>query len=334
MKIELVDRVSNAAWTAFLAGCPGATFFHTPEWYEAHAQALDYTPRPYLMRLPDGREALLPMATRPAFRGLVTRAFAGVENGYGGLLTPTPWTAEEEAAAYDAVRRRHPDLVVTGNPFAPLQPGTGATEATDTQVLPVLSPEAQLRAMDESRAKKAKKGAKAGFTLEVIHPLTADDVMRFFPLYAERAAGWGYKRWVRDESYFRALARHAGSRLALFLAYQGSELAGFQLLGLAWPHVTALYLATAKAHEPQQVGPFLAVAPLAWCHERGFATYDLLASGQLASVKVYKASLGAETRPYAIARHEGAITRAAGAVARFKAGLAWPGAPASPAPQG
>lgn len=333
MRIELVDHVSDGAWTAFLAGCPGATFFHTPEWYQAHAQALDYAPRPYMLRTPDGREALLPMATRAALRGLTRRAHAGVENGYGGLLTREPWTAEEEAAAYAAVRRRHPDLVVTGNPFAAHQPGTGAVEATDTQVLPVLAPAEQLKAMDESRAKKAKKGAKAGFTLEVIHPLTEEDVMRFFPLYAERAAGWEYKRWVRDESYFRALARHAGSRLALFLAYQGHELAGFQLLGLAWPHVTALYLATAKAHEPQQVGPFLAVAPLAWCHERGFTTYDLLASGQLASVKVYKASLGAETRPYAIARHEGALMQAAGAIARFKANLAWPGA-ASPAPQG
>ena len=311
-------QVTDPAWHQHVAACPDATFFHTRGWYAAQAECMGYTTAPCLVQLADGTEVLVPLATRPCFRGLVRQAHVGIEGGYGGVLAPRPLTDAELARVYRAVHARHRDLVVVGNPHAALPqlparaPRTGAT----TQVVPLLPREEQLRRMDESRRKKVRRAQLVGFTLEVIHPVTPVDVTRFFALYAERAADWSSRRWVRDAAYFRALTRHAGDQLALFLVHRGGELAGFQLVGLTGPTVMAMILATARAHEPDQVGAFLAVEPMAWCQERGYTGYDLLASGPLDTVRVYKASLGAETLPYDTATLTGLVSQSMR--------LAWP----------
>jgi CelD/BcsL family acetyltransferase involved in cellulose biosynthesis len=314
--------VAPACWDALADADPCATFFHSRAWYTAHAEALGYRPRPALLTFASGREALLPLATKPGFRGLVQVAHAGLEGGYGGLIGPDPLTPDEVAQAYALVRRHHPDLAVAGNPFAadprgPRSAGPAAAASLDeTQVVPLLDPEAQLARLDGPRRRKVRRGLEAGFRVEVVHPVTPADVARFFPLYAGRATTWAYKRWVRDQAYFEALATHAGGQLALFLAYAADgTLGGFQLLGLQGAVVSALYLATDPEHEARQVGALLAIAPMAWCQARGCRHYDLLASGQLASVKAYKASLGAEPLALTAVRLEGPLSRLLGRAA-------------------
>lgn len=335
MQPSIAWDVASERWDALVNADPGASLFHSRAWYAAHAEALGYRPRPALLTFPDEREALLPLALLPRFRGLVQVAHAGLEGGYGGLVGPNPLTPGEVAAAYKLVRRQHPDLAVAGNPFAagPRGPAAGVDatlSADETQVIPLGDREALLAQMDSPRRRKVRRALDAGFRLEVVHPVKPADVTRFFPLYAARAVTWDYKRWVRDQAYFEALARHLGPRLTLFLAYaEDGALAGFQLLGVQGAIVSALYLATDPVHEARQVGALLAIEPMAWCHGRGHAHYDLLATGTLASVKAYKASLGAQPRALAAVRLEGQVARALGRAA----GLADRWANPRPAPQ-
>jgi CelD/BcsL family acetyltransferase involved in cellulose biosynthesis len=309
------------AWSAFLARCPRATFFHTPEWYAAHARTAGYRPHPALIQFEDGSEALLPLATRPRFRGLIQEALAGIENGYGGLVSPLPLSREAVESAYQLVRMRFPDLTVVGNPFEAYDNLPGATEReTDaTQVLAIRPMEDQSKLMSETRAKQIKRAKKAGFEIEVLHPVSAADALRFYPLYAERASEWAYTKWMRDEAYFRALCDKAGSKLALFLASKDGELAGFRLLGLHGPVVMDLFLATAKAHEPAHVGPLLVGEPLRWCHEHGYDMFDFQPSGRLEGVKAYKASFGAASLPHGTTRQGGLVGRTLGTLHRLSA---------------
>lgn len=323
MRADVTWAVTDATWDEFLSRCPAATFFHTSGWYRAHVATLGYRVETALIRFDDGTEALLPMATRPAFRGLLRVAESGIATGYGGLVSPQPLGAAHVEAAYAAVRRKYPDMAVTGNPHASWAntPATGEVEADATQVLPIVAPDAQRAMMTDTRIKHCKRGAKAGFRLEIRTGLSAADADAFYALYAARAAEWQYDKWVRDLPFFRALCHEAGQHLALFLAYKDDELAGFRLLGLTGPVVMDLYLATAKAHEPAHVGPLLVEAPLNWCYEQGYTEFDFQPSGRLEGVKTYKASFGAKSVSHTHTRHMGWLGRSLAAV---RAGLARP----------
>jgi CelD/BcsL family acetyltransferase involved in cellulose biosynthesis len=292
--------VSPTQWRAVLERSNQATFFHTPGWYQAHAEVSGYRPWPALVRFEDGAEAILPLATRPAFRGLLTLAEAGIECGYGGLVATRPLEEAELKAAYRLVRARFADLHVMGNPHAALESAMAGGEASmaTTQFVPVLDADAQLRRMNPKRAARVKKAAKLGFELTVIARPTPDDVARFFGMYAAHASYWQHRKWVRDEAYFRALFAHAGPDLVLFLVHLDGELAGFRLLGVQGGVAVGLHLATSPKHERLDAGPFMIAETLNWCRENGCTVFDFLPSGPLEGVKAYKASYGAEAVPF------------------------------------
>jgi hypothetical protein len=287
-----------ARWRGILQRCPQATFFHTPGWYQTHADLGRYAFRGLGFRWPDGQEALLPIAVRSCFRGWVTEALSGVENGYGGLLSPQPLPPHRVEEAYAQVRARFPNLRVLGNPLGhPLSvPTSGTVHETFTQALPILEPAAQRARMSEMRRRHYRKAEKAGFELTRIHPVVPSDARDLYPIYAEHSSRWTYRRWVRDETYFRTLFRHAGRDLELFVARHEGEVAGFILLGCWGDTLVELHLATRSAKEALQVGTLLIAKPLEWAYEAGYRMFDFLPSGKLDGIIAYKESFGAERR--------------------------------------
>lgn len=298
---------SLATWRDLLPSCQDATFFHTPEWYLARAATSAVCVSPVHFLFDDGRQAVLPLALRSRYRGLVTEAIAGLENGYGGLVTSKPLRPAQVEEAYRLVRRRYPDLTVVGNPHARRFVGPTSAELTMdyTQVLPVLPPAEQERGFVEMRARHVRAARRFGVRIEVKHGLKPADAEVVYPLYAKHAAGWKYTRWVRDEAYFEALFAHAGHHVVLFSAYHGDTLLGVHLVAAYPPTAIQLHLASDGAHNRLNAGSLLVAEALAWCHENGLTAFDFLASGQLDGVKVFKASFGAEPQSYAIATQAG-----------------------------
>lgn len=299
--------VSRDAWRDMVAECPDATFFHTRGWYDAQAERFGYRLVAARFTFEDGNEALLPLATRRKFRGLVTEALAGIEAGYGGLLAPYPLSQEQVAAAYRVVRTRFPDLCVTGNPHAALQslPPFGDDDRDTTQVVHLLPPEEQTAIMSASRAKAVRRAQKVGYELIARERPTPADVSGFYRTYAPHASEWRNGKWRRDEAYFRALFEHAGESLVLFLACYEGEVKGVRLLGCHGRVVSALHVARNK--DDADVGPFLAAASMRWCYEKGFKAIDLMPSGPLDSIRAYKASYGAEALPYTVVTSSGLV---------------------------
>jgi CelD/BcsL family acetyltransferase involved in cellulose biosynthesis len=336
MTASITWDVTPAQWRGVLERSQQATFFHTPGWYQAHAEVSGYRPQPALLRFEDGAEAVLPLATRPAFRGLLTLAEAGIECGYGGLVATRPLDEAELKAAYRLVRSRFADLHVMGNPHAALESAMAGGEASmaTTQLVPVLDADAQLKRMNPKRAARVRKAAKLGFELTVIPRPTGEDVARFYGMYAAHASYWQQRKWVRDEAYFRALFQHAGADLVLFLVHLDGQLAGFRLLGVHGEVAIGLHLATSAQHEKLDAGPFMIAETLNWCRENGVRVFDFLPSGALEGVKAYKASYGAEPVSFLSASTRSVWGHCLSAARAYRPRTALAESATAPAPQG
>lgn len=297
MGVAVQWEVPLASWREFLGRCADATFFHTPGWYQTHAEGGGSAIRTALFRWSDGQEAILPLALRSRYRGWIREAVAGVENGYGGLLSPEALPPHRVKEAYQAVCSRYPNLRVLGNPLGRQQNlPEGETCETFTQVLPVLDPSSQRERMSDMRRRHLRKAEKAGFELQILQPVVPSDMRDLFPIYQEHSARWNYRRWVRDESYFRALFRNAGRDLVAFVARREGLPAGFLLLGCWGESLVELHLATREAMDGLQVGTYLIAKPLEWAHASGYRSFDFLPSGQLEGIVAYKESFGCERR--------------------------------------
>lgn len=303
--------VGAAEWEAFVGGCPDATFFHGPGWYQALAEREGYLLDAALFRFSNGHEALLPLAVGRAYRGLVASAAAGLENGYGGLVSPWPLSPDQVEAAYRLALRRYPNLTAVGNPHGQPDalPAGGWQEWDGTRVVGVRDPEAQAAALVSMRARHLKAARRAGFRVEVVVAPSEAQVARFYPLYALHAAQWRYTRWVRDEPYFHALLRRAGRHLVLYLAWADDELAGFHLVAEQGAAALQLHLATDPAFNRQNPGTLLVMEALANAYAGGFAAFDFLPSGRLETVQAFKESFGARPLPFARTTHHGNAVR-------------------------
>lgn len=297
---RLEEDLDPASWQALAMRCPGATFFHLPAWYAAtgHRGAAA------LFTYGDGQQALLPLALHPRFRGSMRQALAGVEGGYGGLLSPEPLDPARIAAAYALVLRRYPDLRVTGNPFAPRAalPAAGRRTADTTRAVPLGAGD-PLERMARSQIKQVRRGQRQGYRLEIVEAPDEAALAGIYPLYAAHAAGWESERWVRDEAYFQALARAGGPALVLFRLTREGHLAAFRLVARVGPLVVALHGVRERGPDHLNAGPTLAATSMAWLQAHGVSWLDLMPSGALAGIEAYKASQGALALPFEVASH-------------------------------
>jgi hypothetical protein len=291
-------RVAPDDWDRAIASCPDATFFHTDAWLRAMGAAFGIQTARTRLSWPDGRWALLPLTIRPLAKGLVPIATAGETGAYGGLVSPSPLSGDDEMAAYAAIRRRYPDLWVVGNPFAtssapmPVVPG-GESEAQSTHVL-ALKPFPELRA-GFSRGCKARgnKARKSGMTLRVSQDPA--DAAVYYGLYEDTMQRWGEKlTWARPLAFYERLLAEGGPAVRLLLAEQdGRVISG--LLFAAHGRV-AHYVAGATLAEalPQCPSNFLMEEALVAYAAEGFETFDFGPSNGLDGVMKFKESFGAE----------------------------------------
>jgi hypothetical protein len=232
-------------------------------------------------------------------------ASVGETGAYGGLVSPAPLAPGMQSAAYAAVRRRYPDLWVSGNPFATQTVGLvvpgGRLTQDSTHVL-ALKPLAELR-QGFSRGCKSRgnKARKAGLTLRISqHPT---DAARFYTLYEDTVVRWGDKlTWARPQAFFEQVVAQGDGHVKLFLAYQGDRLVSgllFAAHGQIAHYVAGATLAEALPHCPSN---FLMEEAMAHYAEGGLTCFDFGPSNGLAGVMQFKESFGAEPVPFVVQR--------------------------------
>lgn len=317
MRATIDWSVSESAWKAFLRACPRSTFYHTPAWYRANAETYGYDLAPALIRLSGGEEALLPLATRPKYRGLLREAISGLGGGYGGLVTPRPWPGDWVQAAYREVAATYPELYVYSNPFeyyynAP-RPGFGfrLTESS-TQALALADLDALRERYSRSRRKQCRKAMAEGYQVQVFPRPGSGELERFYGVYREAVREWTSQRWVRPREFFERLLAYAPDESRLCFVLRDGEAVGVRWVA-SWGVVgVGLVHALRRDHEQGAASGALTEAALALCYQEGLRLYDFGASGQLAGIRYFKESFGALPLPGAIAERQGLAGRVLG----------------------
>ncbi len=180
---EIEWDLAPGDWRALVERCPRATIYHTPGWSLTQRDHGGYALHTARFVFADGRQALLPLATRKRFRGLLREAMSGLEGGYGGLTATAPLSQAQVEEVFRRVRQRFGDLVVTGSPHEafPNVPAGKLAAGDPTQVVPIRDKQAQLAAMSETRRGSLRRSGKEGYRSEVIvSPMTAT-IMRNTP---------------------------------------------------------------------------------------------------------------------------------------------------------
>jgi hypothetical protein len=301
--VQVEWNMAPEAWTAALAQCPEATYFHTEAWLQTVHRTFGCELARVRVVLPDGQWALLPLTVRSLARGLLPLATAGETGAYCGFVSPRPLSPEAEALAFATIRRRYPDLWVTGNPFArrpDALPG-GVVTADCTHVLP-LRPLSELRA-GFSRGCKARgnKARKGGLTLR----MSADpaDAAVYYALYEDTVRRWGEKlTWARPRAFFEHLLEEGGAHVRLLIAYDGDRPVA-ALVFAAYGEV-AHYMAGATLAEALPLCPnnFLMEEAMAHYAGLGFRWLDFGPSNGLEGVVQFKESFGATPLPFGTQR--------------------------------
>ena len=315
MRASVRWQLSEADWEAFLRGCPRATFYHAPAWYRANAETFGLDVAPVLIQLSNGEEALLPMAVRAKYRGLVREAVSGVGGGYGGLVTPRPWPLDWVQLAYREVSSRYPELFVYSNPFehyfnAPL-PGFGfrMTE-TSTQALALADLELLRDRYSRSRRKQCRKAMAEGYQIQSLP--AQGELERFYRLYEEAVTEWTSQRWVRPKSFFERLLCYGGDRLRICYVLKGGEPIGARLIASYGAVGIGVVYALKRGHDQGAASSALTEAALAHCYKEGLRFYDFGASGSLAGIRYFKESFGAVPLLGVMAQRQGIAGRVLG----------------------
>ena len=198
------DRSAAAAWDAFVATCPGATFFHRAGWQRILADVFRHDTY-FLYAELDGQVAgVLPLAHVNSVlfgNSLVSLPFAV----YGGVAAVTEAVAhalEKEAARLGRnlgvdhlelrnVAQRHPDW-----------PRQDLYVTFRREILE--DEEANMLAIPRKQRAMVRKGLKNGLRSEI-----DDGVERFFALYADNVHRHGTP--AMPKKYFQALLAEFGA---------------------------------------------------------------------------------------------------------------------------
>lgn len=315
MRASVRWPLSEADWEAFLAACPRATFYHTPAWYRPHAETYGWEMAPMGIRLSNGEEALLPMALRAKYRGLLREAVSGVGGGYGGLVTPRPWPLDWVQVAYREVSQVFPELFVYSNPFehyfnAPL-PGFGfRLLETSTQALALADLETLRERYSRSRRKQCRKAMAEGYQIQTVPAY--GELERFYRVYEEATAEWSSRRWVRPKVFFERLLRYGGERLRICYVLQEGEPIGVRLIASYGQVGIGLVYALKRGHDQGAASSALTEAALAMCYKAGLRFYDFGGSGALAGIRYFKESFGAVPLLTVMAQRQGIAGRVLG----------------------
>lgn len=295
--VQIDWNLAPEAWTAAVAQCPDATYFHTEAWLQTVHRTFGSRIARVRVTLPDGHWALLPLTIRPLAKGLLPLAIAGETGAYGGFLGPRPLAQEAEALAYASIRRRYPDLWVVGNPFTGLADAStmpGAThEAQSTHVL-ALKPFSELRAGFSRGCKsRGNKARKAGLTLRVSSDPA--DAAVYYEIYQDTLRRWGEKlTWERPLAFYAHMLAEGAPDVKLFLAYEGDRPVSallFAAHGRVAHYVAGATLASAL---PQCPSNFLMEEAMAHYAGAGFSEFDFGPSNGLEGVVQFKESFGAQ----------------------------------------
>jgi len=314
--IASVRPARAGEWDSIWEACEYATFFHSREWSEIWSVYSKgrWRPDPRWLTFSDGRQALLPLASRKQLQGLGRRYVSSPGGTFGGWISADALSAEHGEALVHWLTHKLGRLEWRLNPYDPLahQLEVPVTTLDETHAVD-LSP-----GFDALRCggAKVKKALREGVTIGVA--ASEGDWRSYFGIYEESLRRWGEQassqyRW----ELFDDIRRRESPRIKLWLArFQNRVIAG-ALCFYARRHAVYWHGAALEAHFQLRPVNLLMHEAIRDACERGCAWFDFNPSGAHEGVKAFKKSLGGQPLPCPIVKIETTWRRTTKAIAAF-----------------
>ncbi len=291
LRIRALTPDRAAEWDAFVAQCPGATFFHRAGWQRVIQRSFGHKTH-YLYAEQDGAiRGVLPLthiASRLFGNALISNAFC-VYGGPAALDAAARAALDRQAMAlmaelgadcleYRQLERLHPDW--------PAKDGLYATFRR--AIAP--DPEVNLKAIPRKQRAVIRQSLERNLVLE-----EDGDVERFFRLYAESVRNLGTP--VFGKRYFRALKEEFGEDCeVLIVRHEGAPVCGvmsFYFLDEVLPY----YAGATPAVRGLGAYDFVYWHILRKAAERGLKIFDFGRSKQGTGAFAFKKNWGFPAQP-------------------------------------
>jgi CelD/BcsL family acetyltransferase involved in cellulose biosynthesis len=297
-----VEEATPAQWGRALEHCPWATFFQTPDWYEATASLVPQHRR-RLWRIGEGDGAtvfpFLERRTGTLLRRRTDRRgnAAGV---YGGWVGPQALDPETATALLAEFARGATSLRIRLNPFHPAIPQTVPAGAAwmeeTTNVIPLdQGVDGVLAGYASGQRRNIRAAQRAGVLCRTARPA---DLPRYLDLYHRTLARWGDQASMRypDDVLLR-LASLPQAQATLWLAERGEVLGAGILAFYHRKHVVLWHSANDVAESEHFPLKLLLHEILVDAVQRGVTVFDLNPSGGHEGPSTWKRLLGAKDLP-------------------------------------
>ena len=293
---EVVEAASDSDWDRMVRTARFATFYHTSTWAKICEQAFPKcraTARLY--QFDDGTEVLLPGAVETAARGAVTAFKSVYPSDFGGLVAPTPLTAEQVDAVSDDLRHSGFSSVhVYENPFDVQPPLRGFSASPDFTQTVVIDDgiDGVLRHMKYQERQSLRRSERCGVVVE--RRFGEEAVEEFYRLYLLSAARWGEQTtWLRPIELLRAAVQLGGDSVRVRLAMLDGEAIGGQVDYLHDSVGIVAWRAFDYEHRSSYPNVAMQVASVADAVRDGIRYFDLGPSSGLAGPETLKERYGA-----------------------------------------
>jgi hypothetical protein len=309
--VASTDQASTTEWDSAWSGCPYATFYHSRKWFDLWC---DYngelTPEPVVIKFSDGKKAIIPLARKTAYKGIVSTLISSPAGTYGGWISSDVLEVHHACLLVDYLLSRKsirwrinpvdinsPVFSLTGT--ATGMSGTGMsnismdyTHVVDTTV----GFDAVEAAISKSNLRSVRRAFRLG--IGVFEARSEKEWADYFDIYGDTLKRWGENAASSyRSSLFERIRRIGSPSVQLRLAvYKNRPIAG--VLFLKSPtHVSIWHAATRT--DSLHLNPFsiLAYFALEEACRTGKTWFDFNPSGGHGAVARNKERFGTVKLP-------------------------------------
>ncbi|MBN1756732.1 MAG: GNAT family N-acetyltransferase [Chitinispirillaceae bacterium] len=296
----VTEPAGRNRWVAFCEESDRATFFHTPYWAELFTGRFprNFRAKPAFIRFDDGNVALVPLVYKQHLGGLLRIACSMPAGTFGGYLTQSVLSPEQERAVLRYMLRSS-DCIFRENPYQPVRefPDTVSWVEDPTQAVDLEDGyESAWKRATAAHRNAVRNAVKAGVT--VGEAGNGEDWKTYVAIYGESIRRWRkkerYSGVAYDERFFLRIAALDAPLRKLWIArVNGRPVAG--ILCFYWNRHAVVWHGSALeeffSYHPNNL---LYDRAMAHAADAGYRWFDCNPSGTLHGVFKFKQYIGAK----------------------------------------